>query len=118
MKRAQIKEISKSIVDAGSLSEKDLQWIFKHFSRNDLKLFMRFLSEDIKNKNVTAFYAGDIDNTNKKKIEELFPEKKITFKRDDESLGAGLRFEYADYVLDYSLSGIIKRILNGIRESL
>lgn len=118
MKRAQIKEISESIVKAGGLSEKGLQWIFEHFSRNDLKLFMKLLSKDIKNKNVTASYAGDMDSIGKKKIETLFPGKNITFKRDDESLGAGVRLEYADYVLDYSVSGIVQRILNGIRESL
>ena len=118
MKRAQIKEISGSIAGADGLSEKDLKWIFEHFSRKDLKLLMKLLSEDIKNKNVTAFFAGHIDDNNKKKVETLFPGKKVTFKRDDESLGAGVRFEYEDYVLDYSVSGMVKRILNGIRESL
>ena len=48
----------------------------------------------------------------------MFPNKKILFKRDDENISGGVRFEYGDFVLDYSVSGIVKRILNDIRESL
>ncbi|MDR3256597.1 MAG: F0F1 ATP synthase subunit delta [Endomicrobium sp.] len=118
MKRSQIKELAKSIVKNDELSGKNLKWIFSNLSRQELKLFMRLLSKEIRDNSVTASFAGKLSDENKKKIIAMFPNKKILFKRDDENIVGGVRFEYSDFVLDYSVSGIMKRILNGIRESL
>ncbi|OEG69350.1 hypothetical protein ATZ36_10090 [Candidatus Endomicrobiellum trichonymphae] len=102
----------------GELSTKDLEWIFSNFLRQELKLFMRLLSKEIKDNTVTASFAGELNYENKKKINDMFPNRKILFKRDDENISGGVRFEYGDFVLDHSVSGIIKRILNDIRENL
>jgi F-type H+-transporting ATPase subunit delta len=118
MKRSQIKELVNSIVKYDELNIKDLEWILSNLSRQELKLFMRLLSKEIKDSSVTASFAGELSDTNKKKITAMFPNKKILFKRDDENISGGVRFEYGDFVLDYSVSGIVKRILNDIRESL
>jgi F-type H+-transporting ATPase subunit delta len=118
MKRAQIKELAQSIAGGGFVSEKDAQWILNNFSRGDLKIFTRLLTQELKDKKVTASYAGNINEKDKERIISLFPDKDIEFNRDDENLGAGIKLEYRDFVLDYSVSGIIKRILNNIRESL
>jgi F-type H+-transporting ATPase subunit delta len=77
-----------------------------------------FLLKEIKDNNVTAYFAGDISDQDKSKISALFANKKITYKRDDENIGAGLRIEYGDFVVDYSVCGIVKRILSSIRESI
>jgi F-type H+-transporting ATPase subunit delta len=118
MKRSKIRELTKSIVKYDELSVKDLEWISSNLSRQELKLFMRLLSKEIKDNTVTVSFAGGLNYENKKKINDMFPNRKILFKRDDESISGGVRFEYGDFVLDYSVSGIIKRILKGIRESL
>jgi F-type H+-transporting ATPase subunit delta len=118
MKRSQIKELAKSIVEYDELSDKDLTWLYSNLSRQELKTFVRLLSNEIKDKNVLATFAGELSNVNKSKIEAMFPGKKITFKRDDESVAGGVRFEYSDFILDYGVSGITKRILNVIKERL
>lgn len=118
MKRAQIKELSQSIAVAGEISENDMNWILKNFSRNDLKIFVRLLTQEMKDRKVTASFSGNMSDEDKNRIISLFPDKNIEFKRDDEELGAGLKLEYSDFILDYSVSGIIKRILSSIRESL
>ncbi|MCL2485853.1 MAG: F0F1 ATP synthase subunit delta [Endomicrobia bacterium] len=114
MKRAQIKELSESIIGAGELSDKDLQHVFSMFSRKDLKQFMLLLSREIKDKNVSANFAGELSEEKKKEIISMFPGRKVNFIRDDAGLIAGLRFEYGDFVLDYSVSGIIKRTLENL----
>jgi F-type H+-transporting ATPase subunit delta len=76
------------------------------------------LSKAIKYNSVTASFAGELSDVNKRKIIAMFPDKKILFKRDDKNIVGGMRLEYGDFVLDYSVSGIVGRILNGIRESL
>jgi F-type H+-transporting ATPase subunit delta len=118
MKRSKVRELAKAIVKYDELSTKDLEWIFLNLSRQELKLFMRLLSKEIKDHTVTASFAGELSCENKKKINAMFSNKKILLKRDDENISGGVRFEYGDFILDYSVSGIIKRILNGIRENL
>jgi len=118
MKRAQIRELAAAVAENGGMSDNDLQWVFKKFSRQELKSFAYLLSREMKDKSVTVFFAGEIGSGEKKRIENMFPGRNIEFKRDDAAVTAGLRFEYGDYVLDYSVSGIITRILNGIKESL
>lgn len=118
MKRAQIKELAQSIAVSGGISDNDMNWILKNFSRNDLKMFVRLLTQEMNEKKVVASYAGNMNDDDKNRIISLFPDKNIEFKRDDEGLGAGLKLEYSDFILDYSVSGIIKRILSNIRESL
>ena len=114
MKRSQIENIAKSIVTHDELSEKNLNWIYSSFSRQELKLFIRLLSREIKDNNVIASFAGELNDVNRKKITAMFPNKKISFKRDDMAIAGGIRFEYSDFVLDYSVTGIVKRILNAI----
>ncbi len=118
MKKAQIKELARSVIEHGGMSDKDMQWVLSKFSRQDLKLFARYLAAEAKNRKATAFFAGEISEQDKKRITSLFNGKQVEFKRDDENVGAGVRFEFGDYVLDYSVSGIVKRILSSIRESL
>lgn len=118
MKISQIKELVDSIIKHDELSIKGLDWILSNLSRQELKVFMRLLSKEIKNSSVTASFAGELNDVNKRRITAMFPNKKILFKRDDENISGGVRFEYGDFVLDYSVSGIVKRILNDIRESL
>lgn len=118
MKKSQIKELAQAAVKYDSIEDKDLNWIFSNFSRKDLKLFAHILEREIKNKNVLVSHAGDIRNEERERITSMFPDKKISFKRDDENLGGGLRIEYGYFTLDYSVSGIIGRIINNIRENL
>jgi F-type H+-transporting ATPase subunit delta len=118
MRRSKISELAKSIVEYDELSAKGLEWIFSNLSRQELKLFMRLLSKEIKNGTVIASFAGELSCENKREINAIFPNKKILLRRDDENISGGVRFEYGDFILDCSVSGIIKKILNGIRENL
>lgn len=118
MKKTFIKELAESVVKYEGLSDKDLNWILSNLSRQELKLFLRLLNNEIKSGNVTVYHAGNLDIQKENRIRTLFKDKKVHFKRDDEDLGAGIRFEYGDFILDYSISGILNRILNSIRESL
>ncbi|MDR1926618.1 MAG: F0F1 ATP synthase subunit delta [Endomicrobium sp.] len=118
MNRSQIKELVESIVKYDEFSEKDLNWLQSTLSRQGLKLFMRLLSKEIKDNNVTVSFAGKLSDVNRKKIVAMFPNKKILFKRDDANIAGGVHFQYSDFVLDYSVAVIVKRILNTIRERL
>jgi F0F1-type ATP synthase delta subunit len=119
MKKVQIKSLAGSIVSCGGIDEKSLEWICANMTKGELKFFLHILSEEIRTKNVKVFYAGQMNPQDKEKIYGLFgPDKNFTFIQDDASVTAGVRLEYADFVLDCSLSTIIKRILSRMRESI
>ena len=118
MKRAQIKELAKSVVKSGELSQDDLSRVFSLFSRKDLKMFSMLLINEMKDKNATANFAGDLSEESKKRILSLFPDKKVSFNRDDDGVVAGVRLEYGDFIMDYSVAGIIQRMLNDVKESI
>ncbi len=47
-----------------------------------------------------------------------FPGKNLIYVRDDKEIGAGLRIEFGDYILDYTVTNMVVKIMKGIRESL
>jgi len=48
----------------------------------------------------------------------MFPDKTIVYNRDDKEVGAGVKLEFGDYILDYTLSNMVEKIMKDIRESL
>ena len=48
----------------------------------------------------------------------MFPTKKLVYVRDDEQIGAGIKIEFGDYILDYTVTNMIIKIMKSIRESL
>ncbi|MDR1784346.1 MAG: hypothetical protein LBQ99_01225 [Endomicrobium sp.] len=118
MKKLRIKELVDSIVKYGHLPSKYFDWIFSNFSRQELKLFSNLLSKGIKYNNVIVSFSGKLSDINKKKINMMFRNKKILFRQDDNNIVGGVRFEYDDFILDYSISGTIEKILKDIKENL
>ena len=118
MKKQIIRQLAQSIAQAGTVSQEVSDWIFKNLNRSEIKLFMRYLSAEIKNFTVVAKYAGEATDEIKQKIKQLFPNKNIVYVRADEEVGAGVKFEFGDYILDYSVSAMITKIMKTIRENL
>ena len=48
----------------------------------------------------------------------MFPDKSLVYVRDDKEIGAGIRFEFGDYILDYTVTNMIVKIMKDIRENL
>ncbi|MDR1400966.1 MAG: hypothetical protein LBI98_01450 [Endomicrobium sp.] len=118
MRRLKIKEIADSIIRYGYLNPKYFNWICSNLSRQELKLFSNLLSKGIKYSNVIVSFSGELSDINKKRINMMFPNKKILFKQDNGNIVGGVRFEYDDFILDYSISGIIEKFLKDIKENL
>ena len=118
MKKQQIKQLALSIVEQGEVSSDISQWIFNNLQKSELKLFVNYLSSILKEATVVVKYAGDASPVIKNKIQKMFPDKKLVYIRDDEEIGAGIRFEFGDYILDYTVTNMILKIIKNIRESL
>lgn len=118
MKKQQIRKLAISIIEAGEISENVSQWIFKNLTKSEMKLLVSYMSCALKETTVVARYAGTPSTVTKEKIQKMFPDKKLVYIRDDKEIGAGIRFEFGDYVLDYTVTNMILKIMKDIRESL
>jgi F-type H+-transporting ATPase subunit delta len=118
MKNSQIKKLADSIVKYDGLSTRSLEWIFSSFAKKELKTFKNLLLKRIKDNSVVVSFSGELSDESKKRIGLMFPSKRIYFKRDDKNIVAGMCFKYGDFVMDFSISGAVERILNSIRERL
>ena len=118
MKKQQIKQLALSIVEQGEVSSDISQWIFNNLQKSELKLFINYLSRALKESTVVVRYAGDATSIIKNKIQKMFPDKNLVYVRDDKEIGAGIRFEFGDYILDYTVTNMIVKIMKDIRESL
>ena len=118
MKKQQIKQLALSIVETGEISEDVSKWINSNLSKSELKLFVSYLSVALKDATVTVKYAGNPSQATKDKIQKMFPDKKIVYIRDDKEIGAGIKFEFGDYILDYTVTNMIVKIMKDLRESL
>ncbi len=118
MKKQQIKQLALSIVETGEISEEVSQWINKNLSKSELKLFVTYLSSALKEATVVVKYAGNPSQITKEKIQKMFPGKKLVYVKADEEVGAGIKFEFGDYILDYTVTNMIVKIMKDLRESL
>lgn len=118
MKKQQIKQLALSIVEQGEISGDVSQWIFNNLQKSELKLFINYLSRALKESMVVVRYAGDASSDIKNRIQKMFPDKKLVYIRDDKEIGAGIRFEFGDYILDYTVTNMIIKIMKSIRENL
>ena len=118
MKTQQIKQLALSIVEQGEVSGDISQWIFNNLQKSELKLFINYLSRALKESTVVVKYAGEATSVVKTKIQKMFPTKKLVYVRDDEQIGAGIKIEFGDYILDYTVTNMIIKIMKSIRESL
>ena len=68
--------------------------------------------------NTVFVKSGQASDTVKNKIQKMFPDKSIIYNRDDKDVVAGVKLEFGDYILDYTLSNMVDKIMKDIRESL
>ncbi|MEA5001074.1 MAG: hypothetical protein VB017_04235 [Endomicrobiaceae bacterium] len=118
MKKQQIKQFAQAIVSEGEISENVSKWLLNNLTKAEMKLFVKYLSAEIKEFTVIAKYAGEPSDEVKNKIRQMFRDKNIVYIRDDKEIGAGIKLEFGDYILDYTVSAMIVKIMKGIKERL
>ena len=118
MKKQQIKQLALSIIQNGEITDEVSKWIFDNLTKNEIKSLLSYMVSCIKNNTVIVRYAGQASDTVKNKIQKMFPDKTIVYNRDDKEVGAGIKLEFGDYILDYTLSNMVAKIMKNIRESL
>lgn len=118
MKKEQIKKLAYSVIASEEISDTVSKWMLDNLSKADIKLFLRYLNNALREATVVAQYSGVLSEVSKNKFQKMFPDKKIVFVRKDEEVGAGIKINFGDYILDYTVSRMVEKIMKDIRENL
>jgi F0F1-type ATP synthase delta subunit len=84
--------------------------ILAALSRAELKRFLVALRLELKRRVVQVTVAGPADGTLDRTIEGAYPGRAVRV-RQDESLGAGVRVSAGDDIVDASVHGYIREII-------
>lgn len=118
MTKEQIKKLAYSLAESEEISETVYKWLVSNLSKSDMKLFIRYIKNALRETTVVAQYSGALSETSKNIFGKMFPDKKIIFLRKDEEIGAGIKINFGDYILDYTVSRMVEKIMKDIRENL
>lgn len=111
------KKIDKLVLASYSnnlLDRKTVNKISTLLSKSDLKKYINQLKLSEKKKNLIV--SSPINNPDLKKIEKLFPNKKILFKKDP-SLMLGVRIVDNDIVYELTLKNSLDKIISHIEQN-
>ncbi len=115
MNKKQIKKLvlvsySKNILD-NTKAEK----IANMLSRSDLKLYLHGLKQYEKRISLQVFLPFSQTQEQQKKIQELFPDKKIIYTQD-KSLMAGIKIIQNDTIIEYNIQHTLDQIVHHIAD--
>lgn len=96
------------------LDQKKVSKIASLISKSDLKKYINGLKLIEKKKNLII--SSPIDNRNLKEFEDLFPHKKIIFKKDP-SLMLGVSVIDNDIVYEFTLKNSLDKIISYIEQN-
>lgn len=104
------------LVVRGEVDKKIVNYILS-LKRAELKLLLFYLKKRIREKTVNIFSADKVDIKFKNQLEKIFSEREVNYFLDT-SLGAGLRIEYGDNIMEISLKNTVLNVFKKIRESI
>jgi F0F1-type ATP synthase delta subunit len=110
-----IKELAKISYEDSDLSDKIVDKISSKLTRSDLKKYIREIKITEKKKNVIVTIPTLPNKEDQKKLQSLFPKKKIIYIIDP-SLLIGLRVEDNDLISEISLRENFQELINHVTQ--
>ena len=119
MNNSDIKKLAKLTLSDGETSAVLEKYVLEKLTRAELKTYLFFLKQEIKNRKVFVRTPGKPDKDILDKISKMFEGKMVDMHFEQmPSLGAGIQIELQDNLVELSLRNLISRSLENIRESL
>ena len=102
--------VSLALTPEGDVKEGVAAMLLEHLSRSELKEFLAALRRELKRRHVYVSVAGEPGPTVSGAMAERFPGRALDVSRDD-SLGGGVRGSAGDDIVDASMRGYIRQII-------
>lgn len=117
MNKAKIKQLAELISSEGVVNNKIKNYVLTKLSRKDLLLLSFYLKRINANKTVYVESRSNIDGKSKLKIKELFKNKRVIFKQNDD-LDSGIKVTIDDTIIDLSIKNYISEAVNLLKRTL
>ena len=102
--------VALALTPAGDVKEGVAEMLLERLSRSQLKEFLAALRREIKGRHVYVSVAGESGPAVSGAMAERFPGRELDLSRDD-SLGGGVRISAGDDIVDASMQGYIRQII-------
>lgn len=113
MKDQDLKSLAHLISGQSRIDNKVIDYIIKKLNMSDLRLFKKYLDQEITKKKLFVKVASDSSYV-RENIEELFPNRDIEV-AEDESLGGGIYIVDNDNHYDLSIRNKIDSIIESLK---
>lgn len=110
MKNSKLHQLVLDSYEDGQLDKKTVDTIATQLKRHELKQYVRLLKQDEKKKMVFVTMPTDVTKETQKKIEGLFPGKKIVYEIDPEMI-SGIKITNNDIEYELSLNQTLHAIM-------
>jgi F0F1-type ATP synthase delta subunit len=104
------KLVSLALTPAGDVTDGIAAMLLERLSRSQLKEFLAALRRELKRRHVYVSVAGEPGSAVSGAVAERFPGRELDLSRDD-SLGGGVRISAGDDIVDASMRGYIRQII-------
>jgi F0F1-type ATP synthase delta subunit len=113
MRTQDLKQLAILISEQKHIDNKVLDYIMKKLQLSDLKLFKKYLDQEITKKKIFVETATD-SKALQSDLQHIFPDKVIEISKN-ESLGAGLKIVDQDNHYDLSVRNRIDQIIENLK---
>ena len=112
-----LKKLAESTITGGEVNTEAAKFVTSKLSVRELKSYLFYLKQALRNSRVNVAYAGKLDDASKKKIDARFSGKQITY-IPAAGLGGGIDIEFEDNVMKMNIKNMIERAVERIKGNL
>jgi hypothetical protein len=109
-----LKNLAETTVTDGEVNPEIARFVIKKLSSRELKSYLFYLKQALRNSRVNVAYAGALDDASRKKIDARFAGKQITYSQAGE-LGGGVEIEFEDNVMKMNIKNMIERTVERLK---
>jgi F0F1-type ATP synthase delta subunit len=102
--------VALALTAEGEVREEVASQLLQNLSRSQLKEFLAALRGEMKRRQVHITLAGKADDAAGASLEKSYPGRELTLVQDA-ALGAGVRISAGDDIVDASMRGYIREII-------
>lgn len=117
MNKKLIKTLAQQTIQGTTVNSRLAEFVLSNLSKADLKTYLFYLRKAIKQHTVYITSPNALGESDQKTLSEKFPGKMVQFS-SDAALGAGLKIQNGDNVLDTSIHGVLKNVFNQLKSNI
>lgn len=113
MNTQEIKKLAQLIVEQNLVSGPVKKYLFENMRKSELKIFLTYLKNELRKIRVTAVSAVSLDQSTLLTLKKMYGVRTIENVVDPQ-LGSGLVIFYKDDIIDMSLKGFVRRLVQNV----